>query len=194
MGRERQQIDAEFGHVEPKTAGCLNRIGMKEDPALARERGQFGNRVNGSKLVVGKHQRDEPGVRAQGCAEFVERNASVAVDRQQRDVPPFGTQHVERVQHGVMLGRGTDDVARIARARRTKNRQVIAFRTAACENDLARFCAEQSGVEAGLTEIRQHRGQHFVAHRRRGGVIEVDPARHAFRRAAIQSRKRASSP
>ena len=107
-------------------------------------------------------------------------------------------QRLGRVQHRVMLDGARDDVRALeAPGQRSEECKIIGLGTAGREDDLLRSSAKRlrdtaagsrqlardvlpTCVHAGRvgrqsSEKRQHRIEHFWAHRRRGSVIEIQP-------------------
>ena len=106
------------------------------------------------------------------------------------------------MQNGVMFDRARDDVTAFALAcaqsRRAENRQIVAFRSTAGENNFAWFrfqhgrdtvtsaiegrarlltdVVDARRIAVNAVQVRQHGGAHIRIERRRRVVIEIDRA------------------
>ena len=60
----REQVHAEFFHVDGNFSGSLHGIGMKYDSLLGGNLADFLDGLNRSSLVVCEHERDQDGLRA----------------------------------------------------------------------------------------------------------------------------------
>ena len=89
---------------------CLHRIGVERHAVLAADGADFGDRLNGADLVVGVHHTHQTGVRLNGSLHLLRRDASGFVHIQQGDGEALLLQLFQRVQNGVVLKSGRNDV------------------------------------------------------------------------------------
>ncbi len=84
VGADAHEVDAELFDIQRNFSKRLNRVNMNERrrifcPDYTRER--F-NRFNRAKLVVDRHHADKDGVFINGIFNFLNRNNTVAVNRE----------------------------------------------------------------------------------------------------------------
>ena len=58
----RQHIDVLRFHIERDMPYRLHRIGVEEHPALATDRAELFDRLDGADLVIGGHDSDKTGI------------------------------------------------------------------------------------------------------------------------------------
>ena len=106
MRGERKQVDAEIVDRDRELCRRLDRVGVNDDAASARDRGEFGDRLDRPDLVVGEHHRART---VSGRSADRDRRRVDEARRRRRATKvtsqPSSREHVERVQHGVVLDR-----------------------------------------------------------------------------------------
>ena len=110
MGGEAEQVDRVVLDVERDLADGLGGVGVEEDAPLVAEPADRGDRVERADLVVGGHDRDQHRPVGQGRRDRLGRDQARRVAGDDRQVPPFARQPLQRVEHGLVLGRGGDEV------------------------------------------------------------------------------------
>ena len=88
----------------------LHRVGMEQHLPLPAQRTDFGNGLDGADFIVGEHHRNQGGVRPNGGRHVLHPDDAVFIHRQQGDFKAPFLQGVQRVEDGVMLEHGGDDV------------------------------------------------------------------------------------
>jgi hypothetical protein len=84
---------------------------VKADTALAANRGEFFDGLDGSSLIVCVHHGNENGLPAKGGLEILGIHASSSVNRQDSEVEAFMVlEMLESVKHGMMLCGGGDEM------------------------------------------------------------------------------------
>ena len=170
--RDREQIDAERGHVDRQLAGRLHGVGVEQGAVPVRDVGQLRDRLHRADLVVGVHHGDERRVAGDGRLQSRRLDDAGRPGRQQRRRPAPPGQRLQRVENRFVLDRGGDEVTASVRRRRlgdAADRQVVGFRSAAREDDVA---------GPGAEELRHRRAR--VVERRLGRLAErVDAGRVA---------------
>jgi len=149
-------------------------------------------------FVVGVAESDEDRPIREGRRQDVRVQAPVAIHRELDDLEPELLELLQRMEHGVVLDGGRDDLValRLACPGRSLEREVEGLGAPAREHDLPRIRTEpggdafvrlvercprpappgmgRAGVPELLAQVRQHRVQGLVAQRRRRGVVQVD--------------------
>lgn len=69
-------------------AVCLYRIGMKQDTVLLCNGSDLLNRLNGSDLIVCKHDRNKNGIRADGLFQLIQLYYAIFIHIQISDLIP----------------------------------------------------------------------------------------------------------
>ena len=211
MGREGGHVDAEHVDVDADLAEGLHRVGVEEGARpLVGDPGRLGDRLYGADLVVRQHEGHQHCLGAEGRGQRLEIHDALGVHWKEGDPEALLLEPFRRVQHGVMLDRGGDDVVAASPHRPGPERaafegQVVGLGPPRSEDDLPRSGADGGGgalpgfLEAllGLPPCRVHAGgvpertpqvgQHglddLVEDRGRGRVVEV--AHHTIIRAAL---------
>src|SRR5262245_8025154 len=83
---ERQQIDAEFIHIRLDLACGLRRVGMKKHAVFVSDRGEFGDRLNRTGLVVCMHDGNEDGLGCDRVGKSLRIHKACSVYLQKRHV------------------------------------------------------------------------------------------------------------
>jgi hypothetical protein len=161
----------------------LHRIRVKNDAPVTANRSDFIHRLNRADLVVGSHHRNEdcigPNCRFNRC----HRDSSCVIDRQISDFEALLIRKIfTTVQNGVMLDRTGDYVASFNAkvARRSEDRQVIAFSSATRENDLARLAFADLRHPFSRIVQERPRASADVMHARRIAVNLAEERDHNF--------------
>ncbi len=201
MRGERGHVDAEGSDVEGELAHGLRRIGVEEHAVLAAHGGNGGDVLDGSDLVVAVHDGNEDRVGCQGPCDRGRVHAAFGVDLEARDAETVRRERTTGIEHGLVLGRGGDDVARPAQFREPFDGQVVRLGRAGREDDFLGFGADRrsdagtrladgveraraedmagaGGVAEHLHEIGDHRLEHARVHRRRRVAVEIDRKLH----------------
>ena len=160
------------------------------------------DRLDGADLIVGKHHRDQNGLRTDSRFQLIQLHYSVLVHIHISHFKPVLLQKLGRVKNGMVLDLRGDDVIALVPVcfRSGLQRPVVALRAACGEIDLIAFGAQHfrdvvplqverffiggsKPVDAGrvsvfLCKIRKH-GLHYLR-RRLGGrrVIQINQFFH----------------
>ena len=140
VGANRDHVRAEGLDVQIDVGSGLDGVDMEEHALAAADDGRdFGDRLERADLVVAEHDRDEDRPVVDRGLELGRVNPAVPIDRQLDDLEPELLEVAERVADRVMLDRGGDDPrsARLARPRRSLDREVVRLGAAGREDDLA---------------------------------------------------------
>ena len=175
------------------------------------ERADRRDRLQHADLVVGGHDADEDGVRAERGVHRRGIDEPAGVDAEPRHLDrPVRFERGADVEHRGVLGRQGHDVASAGaeRAHRAGDRQVVRLGGAAREDDVARPRADQRGdltarvldrlarrpaegmlrarrVAEALGEVRQHRRDDPRIARRRGVAVEIEGIHSRARRERV---------
>ena len=126
----------------------LNGVGVEQDALFLTDRADLCDGQDGADLVVGIHDRHEAGVVADGVAHLLGGDRSGLADRQKLHLEALLFEPLQRMENGMVLKRGGDDVLfPLARAelRRRKQRLIVRLASAGGECDLPRLTAETRG-------------------------------------------------
>src|SRR3984893_3385960 len=151
---ERQQIQAQRIYVNGKLSSGLHCICMKVNVSVRRDAANLLERLYSAKLIIGVHHGNKCGLLANGPAQLVRRDKTLAVNRQVGDIYTALLQSLAGIEHSFMLDRASDDVLGSSSAvpipERSqqwlcyaKNTVVVRFRAATGENDFLRPRADQ---------------------------------------------------
>ena len=88
----------------------LNCIGMEQNAVFFCNFTDLFDGLNGSDLVVGKHHRDQDGVRADGFFQFIQLDNTVFIHIQVGNLKALFLQPLAGMQNGMMLNLAGDDV------------------------------------------------------------------------------------
>ena len=180
----------------------LDRVGVEEDLPLAAEGADFGDGLDGADLVVGKHDGDEAGVVPQGVRHILNEDDAVGVRVEERDLKALLLQTVQRVEDGMVLKLGGNDVPLPlpgAEAGRRDDGLVIGLAAAGGEGDLLRVGVQimgngltgglhgflrllAKGIETGgvsilFGQVGQHGVEGGLAHAGGGRIVGVNKHR-----------------
>ena len=155
---QRQQIDAERPHIQRHLPGGLHRIGVHEGATRVRGRGDGRDGLHGADLVVGVHHRHQCRVIGQRVGHCLHRDDAGPIDRDEGDAPAAPGERAHRVQDGLVLDGGRDQVPATARLERlggAANGGVVAFGPTAREHHLGGVRADQvCHLGAGIVDDR----------------------------------------
>ena len=76
---------------------------MTERPALVSDLGQLGDRLNGTDLIVGVHDRDEGRLIPDRLSEALRVDDPAGIDVDDRRAPPLPLERPERVEDRLVL-------------------------------------------------------------------------------------------
>ena len=88
----------------------LHGVGVEKHAFFTAQRADFRNRLNGADLVVGEHHRHKAGVVSQCACNVAGRYHAAGVNVEKSDVIALFLKAFERVEYGVMLECGGDNV------------------------------------------------------------------------------------
>ncbi len=145
VGREREQVDRQFGDVHRQFAGSLAGIRVKTDFSLATKVGNGLDRLDDARLVINPLDGDKRGFGGNFLVKPIEVDASIAADRHDDDIDALVLQVRGHFQYGGMFRASGDDAAspRPCPLDRRQQHHVIGFCAAASENNAIRICAQQ---------------------------------------------------
>ena len=126
-------------------AECLNGVGMEPDFVFAAQRADLLDGLNGADFVVGVHDGDKPGVRANRRFDILYADNAVFVNGNICDLKALLFKGGAAVKHRMVLKRGGDDVLFAALCHGCGSAldcPVVGFRAAGGEINLVRLCAE----------------------------------------------------
>ena len=156
VGREGEEVDVHLLHVDLHMARRLDRVRVEGDLRCPAHRADLLDGLDGADLVVGEHDGHEAGVGPDGRLHLVRGDDAVLVDGQVGDLIALLLEALERVEHGVVLEGGGDDVAFAlgrAQAGAGADGVVVALAAAGGEVDLLGVRAQQRRHAApGVTE------------------------------------------
>ena len=101
-----------FIYIDGNMAICLDRVGVKQDSMFLRDLPDLFYRLNGTDLIVGKHDGDQDGVRPDGLFQFLDLHGPVFIHIQIGDLKaPFLFQILAGVKHRVVLNLAGNNVS-----------------------------------------------------------------------------------
>jgi hypothetical protein len=201
---EREQVDVfeVEREVERELGGGLHGVGMDEDGGVEGlgDAGKFAEGLDGSGLVVGEHDGDEPGVRLERGFKGGGVDDAVGVGSEVGDFDAAGFERLRGVEDGVVLDLGGDEVGWLVLVeialQYAEERKVVALGAAGGEDDLFGGAVEHPGdagscmldggacalarlvcgtrVAETCSEIRQHGLDDLGQDRGSGVGVEVD--------------------
>ena len=136
---DAEKIDRAGLHVERHLADGLGGVGVEDDAAFVAQPADLGDRVDRADLVVGGHDRDQHGSIGDGVGDGVGRNPSMLVAGNDGDLPAFAGQPFDRVENGLVLGGGRDEMVAAPgrRKRDSLDGQVVRFGGPRGEDDFS---------------------------------------------------------
>jgi len=106
----REEVDAEFGHVDRDLARGLGGIGVEQRTLVVGDPGQLSDGLQGSGLGVGEHDPDQCRVVGDGLLDVGWVDPAVVVYREGGELEAVGLQAAAGLEHGGVLGGLGDDV------------------------------------------------------------------------------------
>ena len=128
MGRQAEHVNVLLFDVDVKMPRRLHGIGMERHIRLAAHRADFGNGLNRANLVVRIHDSHQARIGANRRLNLLRRNQAVFMHVQIRNLNALLLKLLERMQNGMMLKRGRNDVLLVltsANFHCRKNRLII---------------------------------------------------------------------
>ncbi len=106
VGRDREQVDVQGGHVDRQVRGGLDGVDVEEDAPVAVDPvGDLGDRLDRADLVVGEHHADQDRPVVDRRLELVGVDPAVAIDRQLDRLEAELLEVAQGVADGVVLDR-----------------------------------------------------------------------------------------
>src|SRR5262249_11964580 len=91
-------------------ADSLDTVHSEENPAFFGDFADFSDRIDHPDLVVRVHDGDQDGGRLDGCLQFIQTHAPVALNGQVSDLETFFFQALAGIEDGFVLDCLSDDV------------------------------------------------------------------------------------
>ena len=107
---EREQIELKRFHVDGNFSGGLHGVGVEIDVGFRGDAANLRERLDGAEFVVGVHDGDEHGFRANGLAQVVEINEAVAIHGEIGDGDTLFFESLAGIEDGFVFDGGGDDV------------------------------------------------------------------------------------
>ena len=198
MAAHAVEVHPERVHVDGDLAKRLHAIHVQRHASLARDAGDLGDGLHGAQFVIGVHDGDQHGLRAQRAPHVLGIHDAAGADRQTRDGNTFALQLGRGREHGGMLDGAGNQVGLRAsrRADHAHDGQVVGLRTAARENHFRGARVDQrrhlpaggfqflfgglaemmdaGSVTIHLTETRHRRLQNFGSDGGGSVVVEIE--------------------
>ena len=143
---ERQQVNVLRLDVDGQMPRGLHGVGVEQHASLAADCADRADRQDGADLVVGVHDGNQARVLADGVFHLLRRHGADGADGEKLDLEALFFKLLERVQHGVVLERGRNDVLfafAFAEARGGEDGLIVGLAAAGGEVNFAR-----GGVQA----------------------------------------------
>ena len=143
---ERQQVDVLRFDIDGQVSRGLHGVGVEQHARLAADCADLADRQNGADLVVGVHDGNQARVLADGVFHLLRRHGADGANGEQFDLEALFFELLERVQHGVVLECGRNDVLfalALAEASGGENGLIVGLAAAGGEVNFAR-----GGVQA----------------------------------------------
>src|SRR5580704_3685837 len=193
VAADGQHVDVVLLDVHRNLADSLHAVGGKENAMFLGDFADFGDGINDADFVVGVHDGDEDGGRADGGFQLIQVDAPILLHRQIGDFEAVFFEALAGVEDSFVLdGLGDDVVALFAEHfRDALDHQVVGFGCAAGENDLFRRGVDQRSdlLARGFNGLFAGPAEAVVAAR---GVSELfrEIGQHRFHNARIDGRGR----
>ena len=146
VGADRDKVGVELMNVCKRLfAKPLDGVGVEDCALLTAKCTQLTHWLDRTDLVVGGHDRDEDGVRAQCLLQCCHTDSAFAVHREPCDLKTFFFRQIlEALKCGMVLNCGRNEVPApvLEQACGAQDRQIIALGAAAGKDDFARSAAE----------------------------------------------------
>ena len=107
---ERQQVDVLRLDVNGQMPRGLHGVGVEQHARLAADGADLADRQDGADLVVGVHDGNQARILADGVFHLLRRHGADGADGEKLDGEALFFELLERVQHGVVLECGRNDV------------------------------------------------------------------------------------
>ena len=199
VGADGDRVHLHLLDVEGHLSESLHGVAVEQDALLAAEGTDLGDRLDGPDLVVREHDGNEDRLVGDRCAQLVEGDAAVLLDRQVRDAVALPLEALASIEHGLVLGATGDDVIAFVLVKfgDPLDGEVVRLGGAGSEDDLLAVSAQErgdllarllhrflgapaEGVAAArrVAELGGEVGHHRLEHPRiegsRGVVVEID--------------------
>ena len=138
---ERQQVDVLRLDVNGQVSHGLHGVGVEQHARLAADCADLADRQDGADLVVGVHDGNQARVLANGALDLLRRHGADGADGEQLDGEALFFKLFQRVQHGVVLECGRNDVLfafAFAEARGGEDGLIVGLAAAGGEVNFAR--------------------------------------------------------
>ena len=138
---ERQQVDVLRLDIDGQMTGRLHSVGVEQHARRAADCADLADRQNGADLVVGVHDGNQARVLADGVFHLLRRHGADGANGEQFDLEALFFELLERVQHGVVLECGRNDVLfalALAEASGGENGLIVGLAAAGGEVNFAR--------------------------------------------------------
>ena len=146
MRGERQQVDVLRLDVNGQMPRGLHGVGVEQHARLAADGADLADRQDGADLVVGVHDGNQARILADGVFHLLRRHGADGADGEKLDGEALFFKLFQRVQHGVVLECGRNDVLfafAFAEARGGEDGLIVGLAAAGGEVNFAR-----GGVQA----------------------------------------------
>jgi hypothetical protein len=111
---QRQQVDVGGDDIERHFAGSLGGVGVEEGALRVCDRGDFGERLDGPNLVVGRHDADENRARPDRAGEGLEVDEAVGANADHGHLAAVLRKRSAHVEHRLVLDGAGHDVTAAA--------------------------------------------------------------------------------
>ena len=157
---ERQQVDVLRLDVNGQVSRGLHGVGVEQHARLAADGADLADRQDGADLVVGVHNGNQARILADGVFHLLRRHGADGADGEKLDGEALFFELLERVQHGVVLERGRNDVLfafAFAEARGREDGLIVGLSAAGGEVNFARGSVQAFGDAVARAEQRPGR-------------------------------------
>ena len=157
---ERQQVDVLRLDVNGQVSRGLHGVGVEQHARLAADGADLADRQDGADLVVGVHNGNQARILADGVFHLLRRHGADGADGEKLDGEALFFELLERVQHGVVLERGRNDVLfafAFAEARGREDGLIVGLAAAGGEVNFARGSVQAFGDAVARAEQRPGR-------------------------------------
>ena len=158
--RKRQQVDVLCLDVNGQVSRGLHGVGVEQHARLAADCADRTDRQDGADLVVGVHDGNQARVLADGVFHLLRRHDADGADGEQLDLEALFFELLERVQHGVVLECGRNDVLfalAFAETRGGEDGLIVGLAAAGGEVNFARGGVQAFGDAVARAEQRPGR-------------------------------------
>src|ERR1700678_1528294 len=147
VGGKREDVDVHGVHVDGDLAQSLHAVGVEDYAFFVAELADFGYRLDGADLVVGKHDGDQDGLVVNGPTQVFHVDEAVGLYRQIGDAVAVFFKALAGVEDGLVLGDLGDDMvaALLVHLGDALDGEVVALGRAGVEDDLPGSGADELG-------------------------------------------------